>query len=106
MAWASISKGIVAGTLLALTLVIAGCGGGGLSGTYVDSGNQLMIRFKGDQAYVTQEFSGLTTALKYSVKGDKVVIGSASGSGGIVLVLNKDGSLGGPMGMTLVKRSQ
>ncbi len=98
----SISKRIVTGALLALTLTLSACGGSELSGTYADSNKTITIEFKGDQAYVTQRFTGTTAAVKYSVRGDKVIIGPSSG--GLVLTRNKDGSLGGPMGMTLVKQ--
>jgi hypothetical protein len=91
---------VAAGAALAI-----GCGDS-LSGKYEPAGEAagaMSIEFKGDKAYITM--IGTTSETGYEVKDDKVVFksGGANGSN-LVMTIEKDGSLSGPLGLKLYKK--
>jgi len=81
-------------------LLLVACGSP-VDGTYSDAMGLTSYTFKdGDKVYVSA--MGAETELKYSVEDDKIRIESPQGN--LILTLNEDGSLQGPMGMTLTKK--
>ncbi len=84
--------------LAALTLLLAGCSSGP-QGTYKDEMGLASYTFK--SGTVTVSMMGTETEMPYRVEDGKVKIGGPQGA--MVLAINSDGSLQGPMGMKLVK---
>jgi hypothetical protein len=76
--------------------------GPGLEGTYRDAMGVTQYRFK-KNGKVYFSVMGVETELDYSVDGDRVKIGKPEGN--LVLTLEEDGSLRGPMGFRLTKDS-
>lgn len=92
-----LNRKIPVAAILLWGALLAGCGGG-MSGTYSDSNGLMSIKFESSSAYVTLPIG--TTKVSYEVDGDKIVLKNPQGD--LVLIRNKDGSLGGLMG-TLTK---
>lgn len=85
---------------LSSALMIAGCGPG-LKGTYSDPMGAMQYTFEsGGTVYVS--VMGMEQELKYEVDGQRVRIISPQGNQ--ILTLQDDGSLQGPLGLTLTKR--
>lgn len=72
----------------------------GLSGKYADGGMELEFK-SNDKAYFT--FMDNTVEVTYEVDGDKLILNT--GSENSVFTINEDGTIGGPMGITLKKVS-
>lgn len=65
-------------------------------------GGAMSVEFKGDnKAYIT--LMGTTIASDYSVDGDKITFKNVNGSD-LVMTAEKDGSISGPMGLSLKKK--
>jgi hypothetical protein len=90
---------IVALALVGLFLLACG---DSMSGKYEDDSGVLSVEFKSGKAYVTM--IGTTTETDYEVNGDKDVFKNSPNSGNTVMTIQKDGSLSGPMGVTLKKK--
>lgn len=89
---------------LICTVVIAGCRGEGMDGTYEASNGFLEIsaRFEGRKVFFTH--SGMTTEGTYTREGNTVKL-NANGQN-LILTLNDQGELTGlPEGMVLRKRN-
>ncbi len=85
-----------------VSMMLWGCGHG-LSGKYQGTGgigSEMSVEFKSSsKAYVT--VMGTTVESKYDVD-DHVTLHDINGSN-VVMTIEKDGSLTGPMGLTLKK---
>ncbi|MCI0505262.1 MAG: hypothetical protein L0Z73_04055 [Gammaproteobacteria bacterium] len=84
-------------------LALSACGSG-LDGTYADQSGITKYKFEsGGKVYVSM--MGVETELKYEVDGDKVKIAAPGDNGANqIYTLQGDGSLSGPMGLTLTKQ--
>ncbi len=82
------------------SIVLAACGSG-LSGTYADPQGIVSYRFESGGKVYTQAM-GIETEQRYSVEGGKVKV-EMPGGANMVMGINKDGSLQGPMGIVLRK---
>lgn len=91
---------VVLAPLLA-TLLLAACGGSGLSGTYSDPTGVSSYTFK-PGGVVEVGAMGATAEMHYEVDGKQVKIG-VKGGPMQVMTLQQDGSISGPMGITLTK---
>lgn len=86
--------------MLSLTLLLAACGSG-IEGTYKDEMGVSSYTFKSG-GKVSMTVMGMETEMEYKVEDGKVKIGTPQGS--MVMAIQEDGSLQGPMGMKLVKQ--
>ena len=94
------SKSII---FIIATLVLSACGSG-LDGTYSDKMGVIEYKFE-SSGKVYASAIGMETELEYTVEGNKVKITVPGGKGGNqILTLQDDGSLSGPMGITLTKK--
>ncbi len=93
-------KGKRIGHLLAITavLALAACGSK-VSGTYTGPGMNLEFKSGGK---VVQTVMGMEVEMKYEVEDNKVKLITPSGN--LVLTLQEDGSIKGPMGIRLEKK--
>jgi hypothetical protein len=78
---------------LLATLVLAACGGGGISGTYAKTDSALTIKFDSGKAWVTGLVSMKTIEGTYTVDGDKITVDGPDGHPHLTLTRNSDGSL-------------
>jgi hypothetical protein len=94
---------------IAVFLFLSACGSK-LNGTYTsepsplgEMGNQ-SFRFEGSKVYMS--VMGMETELKYSMDGNKIKMEYPQSQGGanMILTLNDDGSISGPMGMKFTKK--
>jgi hypothetical protein len=80
--------------------------GDSLSGKYEASGEAAgaaAVEFKsGGKAYLTM--LGTTLETQYEVDGDKVTFKNVNGNN-LVMTIEKDGTLTGPLGLTLKKKA-
>ena len=90
MRTALVSRIVVVGVIC---LMVWGCGGGGMTGTY--HGGGMVLDFKGDKVTVTA--MGESETLDYKVDADKVTIINPK-EGDLVLTRNSDGSLNSAFG--------
>jgi outer membrane lipopolysaccharide assembly protein LptE/RlpB len=89
--------------LLATACLLLGACGQQLDGTYTDETGLSQYTFKsGNKVYLSM--LGAETELAYAIEDDKVKISSPQGN--LVLTLNPDGSLQGPLGVTLRKKAE
>jgi hypothetical protein len=96
-------KRILFAAVIAASIAITGCGNN-LSGKYEAEGGMMSVEFKGSKAYLTA--LGTTTESEYEVNGDKVTFKNGGEKGGnLVMTIEKDGSLSGPLGMKLKKKA-
>jgi hypothetical protein len=86
---------------LLATLLLAACGSG-LSGTYTDPMGVSSYTFK-PGGVVEVGAMGATTEMHYEVDGKDVKIGLKGGPMQ-VMTIQQDGSISGPMGITLTKK--
>lgn len=87
--------------LMLAVLWLAACGRS-LEGSYTDAMGVTRYTFqRGGVVYFS--VMGVETELEYSIDGDRVVIGKPEGN--LVLTLDADGSLRGPMGFRLTKET-
>jgi hypothetical protein len=77
---------------LAITLLLAACGGSDISGTYAETDSALKIKFDSGKAWVTGLTSMDVKQGTYEVDGDKITVDSP-GHFHLVLTRNKDGTL-------------
>jgi hypothetical protein len=97
----NVAKADQGGMFAALTNFFNGFGAKKLDGTYADTLGVTEYQFKpGGKVFMST--MGTEIELTYEVDGDKVKLISPQGT--LVLTLLKDGSIQGPMGMTLTKR--
>lgn len=82
----------------AALLALAACGSK-VSGTYSGAGMQLEFKSGGK---VIQHVLGMEVEMKYEVEDNKVKLLSPGGN--LILTLQDDGSIQGPMGIKLVKQ--
>ena len=82
------------------TLLLAACGKK-LDGTYTDSMGIMEFTFASN-GKVVQSQLGMRVELPYEVDGKDVRIQSPQGT--LLLTLNNDGTIQGPMGMTLKRK--
>lgn len=87
---------------LLVLLVLAACGSG-LSGVYEDKLGVTRYTFHGN-GKVYQSTLGFESEMQYELDGDKIKIGS--GDSLLILTLNPDGTIGGPLGITLHKKPE
>jgi hypothetical protein len=91
---------------LAAVLLLAACGGGGISGTYAKTDSALTIKFDSGKAYITGLTSMDTIEGTYKVDGDKIAVDGPQGHPHLVLTRNKDGTLHlDALGGTLEKKT-
>jgi hypothetical protein len=98
---------ITAAFVLAACLFVVGCHGKSVEGsTYGDPSGAMTLTFKDGKATLSMIGQQASPPVPYEESGDKVTIhASAAGGGGdLVLIVNDDGSLQGPMGK-LVKKT-
>lgn len=86
----------------AVALVLTACGSG-INGTYSDDSGMVSYQFESGGKMYTKAM-GMESELRYSVDGDRVKI-EVPGGGNMIMTLNKDGTLKGPMGMVLKKKT-
>ena len=80
--------------VLAVALLIAGCGGG-VTGTYTDStGGIVLVLKSGGQATLT--FAGQTGNCTYTANGNNVNLNCQGAANAIALTVQSDGSITGP----------
>lgn len=91
--WKGTKRAVFGAVLLAAGL-LAGCGGGGMSGTYTDSSGVISFTFHSSKVDI-HTFGG-TVEVPYRVDGDNIIIKSPQGD--LVIHRNKDGTLAGPLG--------
>ncbi|HEV8358419.1 MAG TPA: hypothetical protein VGQ17_16815 [Gemmatimonadales bacterium] len=85
---------------LAGALLTAGCGSP-LRGTYADPDGATRFKFEsGGKAYVSM--LGMEREFKFEVEGKRVKLITPQGTE--ILTIQDDGSLKGPLGLTLTKR--
>lgn len=87
---------------IAMVLFIGGCDRP-VSGVYTVEGTGMTVEFKSDKAVFC--IGTETHETTYTVQGDKVNIAKDPGGEAISFTINKDGSMSGPGGMKLVKKS-
>jgi len=92
-----VSRNLTLASFALTSLLLWGCGGGGMSGKY--SNQAMQLEFKGSKAYITMRTTGTTTEAGYEVDGDKVTIHNQAGN--LVLTRNTDGTLSGAPGQQL-----
>jgi hypothetical protein len=78
---------------LLATLILAACGGGGISGTYAKTDSALTIKFESGKAWMTGLTSMKTIEASYKVDGDKVIVDGPDGHPHLTLTRSGDGSL-------------
>jgi hypothetical protein len=86
--------------LTGLALLLTACGSR-LSGQYSDKSGMLQYDFRSD-GKVYMSTLGIQTAGEYEIDDDKVILKGSNGN--MVLEIQDDGTLTGPMGMVLSKR--
>ncbi|MFI0545556.1 MAG: hypothetical protein ACH34Y_01365 [Brachymonas sp.] len=86
--------------LLALSVLLAACGAK-IDGTYADEMGVTSYTFKSGKVIVSA--LGMGTEMDYKVEDNKVKITSPQGT--MVMDILADGSIQGPLGMTLKKRA-
>jgi major membrane immunogen (membrane-anchored lipoprotein) len=87
--------------VICVCLLLTACGSS-IDGTYSDEMGMTSYNFKdGSKVYIS--VMGNETELEYEVDDDKVKINGPDGN--IILTLNEDGTLQGPMGMKLSKKT-
>ncbi len=95
-------SGLTAAFVLVACLIIVGCHGKSVEGsTYTDPNGVMTLTFKDGKAALTMIGQQAGPPVPYEMSGDNVTIhaGAAGGGGGdLVLIINDDGSLQGPMG--------
>jgi hypothetical protein len=92
---------LTAAFVLAACLIVVGCHGKSVEGsTYTDPNGVMTLTFKDGKANLTMIGQQAGPPVPYEMSGDKVTIhaGAAGGGGDLVLIVNDDGSLQGPMG--------
>jgi hypothetical protein len=82
--------------LCALCVVLAGCGGDGLEGTYHTDGGGFTLDFKDGKVTVTT--IGESETFDYKVDGNKITIVKFDEGKDLELTRNSDGSLNSPVG--------
>lgn len=98
---------LTAAFVLAACLIVVGCHGKSVEGsTYGDPSGAMTLTFKDGKATLSMIGQQAGPPVPYEMSGDKVTIhaGAAGGGGDLVLIVNDDGSLQGPMGK-LVKKT-
>ena len=85
---------------LLFCLLVAACGRGP-SGTYSDALGAVDYTFKSGNKVVIKSL-GTEVEMDYSVEADKIKIQMPEGA--LLMTMQEDGSLKGPMGMTLTKQ--
>ena len=86
--------------LLALSVLLAACGAK-IDGTYADDMGVTTYTFKSGKVIVSA--LGMGTEMDYKVEDNKVKITSPQGT--MVMDILADGSIQGPLGMTLKKKA-
>lgn len=84
-----------------LAMLLTACGKS-LDGTYVDGSGMMEYKFESN-GKVYAGAMGMETELEYEIDGEKLKIYAPDGENQI-LTLNEDGTIGGPMGITLKKK--
>ncbi len=88
--------------ILSMILLLSACGAS-LDGTYTDPNGMLSYTFKsGGKLY--ESAMGMEIELNYQMDGKKIKIMSPQGN--LILTLLDDGSIQGPMGIKLTKKSK
>ena len=98
---------LTAAFVLAACLIVFGCHGKSVEGsTYGDPSGAMTLTFKDGKATLSMIGQQAGPPVPYEMSGDKVTIhaGAAGAGGDLVLIMNDDGSLQGPMGK-LVKKT-
>jgi len=89
--------------LVITVLLLSGCGGSKIDGTYCDRSVGACYAFR-TNGTVTYSVMGMEVEMKYEVDGDKIkILTGPQGSASMVLTMLKDGSIQGQMGMILKK---
>lgn len=86
--------------IASLALLLAACGSG-IKGTYEDEAGVSSYTFESG-GKVSMTVMGTETEAEYRVEDGKVKVGTPMGT--VVMTIQDDGSLRGPMGMKLIKR--
>ncbi len=95
-------KGKLASAVLA-TLLLAACGGSGLDGTYAGPDSYYSYTFQPNGTVQVNGF-GKTLEKHYELDGKTIKIGPRDGPKQ-VMTLRDDGSISGPRGAKLTKKS-
>ena len=89
--------------LLFSALLLSACGSK-LDGTYADESGMMNYTFKSN-GKVSQSAMGTEVEMNYEVDGNKIKVLMPQGVS-MVMTLQDDGSIKGPMGMKLTKRKK
>ncbi len=89
------TSGLLAGTGMAVALLLAGCGSSKVSGTYHQAGGGGVMTLEFQSGKVTSTIMGQSNHGTYEVKGDQVIM-HLPGEGDIPLKINGDGTLDAP----------
>lgn len=90
-----ILKALLAGTSLAFTLGLAGCGSSTINGTYHQAAGGGLMTLEFESGKVTSTVMGQSNHGTYEVKGDQVIL-HLPGEGDVPLKINGDGTLDAP----------
>jgi hypothetical protein len=90
------------GFIASLTSAFRGLGGQRLEGTYTDSMGMVEYTFKRN-GKMTISMMGSEIETNYDVEGNKIKLLQPGGAA-VVLTLSKEGTIQGPLGMTLTKK--
>lgn len=88
--------------LVCCVLLLAACGSK-LDGAYADEMGISKYTFKSNGKVVVETF-GFASELLYEVAGDKLKINGPQGN--LLLTINDDGTISGPMGIVLKKATK
>ena len=88
--------------LLIAALSLSACAPS-LDGTYADQTGVITVTFKSN-GRMSQSMMGFETEYDYKVEANKIKLLTPQGI--LILTLDDDGSIHGPMGITLLKRKK
>lgn len=88
-----------------LAFLLTACGQS-LEGTYSDESGMIEYKFESNgKVFVYANVMGIESEaeLKYEIDGERLKIFDAGGAGNMIMKLNDDDSISGPMGIRLTK---
>jgi hypothetical protein len=89
--------------LVIAVLLLSGCGGSQIDGTYCDRNRIGCFTFRSNGT-VLMSVAGMEVEMKYEVDGDKIQLMDRQGNRSVVLTMMKDGSIeGSPAGKLTIQ---